>query len=142
MKTNPNSHLAINLSNGFDSHLNKVSETNSDEELDEKTNNPLATYSSSENEDEDLFLICSEKSKNSIISSKQDNSKQTVPDLFIEDELFNSDLSKNSKFNFPNVYNVLQCLTLKSANDNFDLERYEILGVIEKTFFYYSLIKF
>ena len=28
----------------------------------------------------------------------------------------------------PNTYQLLQCLTLKSASDDFDLERYEILG--------------
>ena len=64
--------------------------------------------------------------------NEEDKSVQ-VPELFIEEELFNfekTDLSKEDKqFNFRNAYNVLQCLTLKSANDNFDLERYEILGV-------------
>lgn len=28
----------------------------------------------------------------------------------------------------PNDFHILQCLTLKSANDDFDLERYELLG--------------
>lgn len=35
---------------------------------------------------------------------------------------------KTDTFVFPNAFNVLQCLTLKSACDNFDLERYEVLG--------------
>ena len=83
-------------------------------------------------------MICSNKRGNSLPSFNQEVTKKlalVVPDLYIEEELFKSKitiLSENGKFNFPNVYNVLQCLTLKSANDNFDLERYEILGVYLK----------
>ena len=44
-------------------------------------------------------------------------------------ELLINDLNPNEKeYDFPSTYDILQCLTLKSAIDNFDLERYEILG--------------
>ncbi len=137
LNTNSNSNLALNFSSDLDSALNFARVDSSlDDDLDEKeikvsTN----SNSSSDNEDEDLFVICSEKSKNDIINNlKKDTSKLVIPNLFIEDDLFNSDQAMTSKFDFPNVYNVLQCLTLKSANDNFDLERYEILGVTKGIF--------
>lgn len=138
LNTNSNSNLAVHLSSHLvDSNLNRttseshsLASNSSDDEFEEETNNlSLSTDSSFDNEDEDLFVICSEKLKNKITSPTLDKSKHEAPDLFIENDLFDSDLSKNSNFYFPNVYNILQCLTLKSANDNFDLERYEILGV-------------
>ena len=46
-----------------------------------------------------------------------------APPLLIKD---NNEL--NAEKSFPNVYHILQCLTSKSANDNFDFERYEIIG--------------
>jgi endoribonuclease Dicer len=51
-----------------------------------------------------------------------------MPKIIINDELNNSQASKINKNLLPNVYIILQCLTLKSANDCFDLERYELLG--------------
>jgi endoribonuclease Dicer len=51
------------------------------------------------------------------------NGSEQVPELIINESLN----SKDSLF-LPNTYQLLQCLTLKTANDDFDLERYEILG--------------
>lgn len=44
--------------------------------------------------------------------------------VFLED---NVELT-NENVKFPNLFHLLQCFTLKSASDSFDLERYEILG--------------
>lgn len=57
--------------------------------------------------------------KNESCSEQEDVQPDlSIPSLIIKDEL-------NV---LPNVYNILQCLTLKNACDNFDMERYEILG--------------
>jgi endoribonuclease Dicer len=51
--------------------------------------------------------------------------------LIIENQVTKDKIPSNDENNvqeFPNVYEILQCLTLKSSNDSFDLERYEILG--------------
>ena len=44
-----------------------------------------------------------------------------APELFLKD-------IDHPDAHFPNSYNILQCLTLRSAQDNFDLERYEVIG--------------
>jgi hypothetical protein len=139
LNTNSNSNLALNFSSDLDSALNFARvESSLDDDIEKEIKISTNSNSSSDNEDEDLFVICSEKSKNDIINNlKKDSSKLVIPNLFIEDDLFNSGQAMNSKFDFPNVYNVLQCLTLKSANDNFDLERYEILGVPKDIFLYF-----
>ena len=49
--------------------------------------------------------------------------KTKPPELLIKE-----DNLKESLLNFPNVYHILQSLTSKSAHDNFDFERYEIMG--------------
>ena len=49
--------------------------------------------------------------------------------LIIENQVTKFEIPSNGEpKEFPNVYELLQCLTLKSSNDSFDLERYEILG--------------
>lgn len=55
---------------------------------------------------------------------------EEVPSFLIkEDPIMNdSNIYDTSNREYPNVYELLQCLTLKSSNDEFDLERYEILG--------------
>lgn len=67
--------------------------------------------------DEENVMVIYKKEENSL---NQDLTEfNLVPPLFIKEE---------NNFSFPNVYNILQCLTLKTASDNFDLERYEIIG--------------
>ena len=75
----------------------------------------------SENEDGGDLMFIRTKSNLEIKIDLNDNQK--IPDLIVSDR-FNEEKS----FFFPNEYQILQCLTLKSANDDFDLERYEILG--------------
>ena len=106
--------------------------TNSLVSVDEVVN---PNSSSDDENDNNLVFAMFKKRKTSTASKLEET--LVIPKLIIEEDIFKSettDLSENSQFNFPNVYNILQCLTLKSANDNFDLERYEILGVIRHFF--------
>jgi hypothetical protein len=87
--------------------------------------------SSDDENDNNLVFAMFKKRKTSTTSKLED--MLVIPKLIIEEDIFKSEttyLSVNSQLNFPNAYNILQCLTLKSANDNFDLGIYEILGVI------------
>ncbi len=57
------------------------------------------------------------------------NNSQAPPLIVKDDHVAQMSIEENVLLeNFPNVYQILQCLTLKSACDDFDLERYEILG--------------
>ena len=62
---------------------------------------------------------------NSVAKSSvdQENPQTQAPPLLIKENQLNE-----TEVYFPNAYHILQCLTTKKANDNFDLERYEILG--------------
>ena len=98
----------------------------------QQSSNVNSSSSDDENDDSVFFGIRSTLPLTSLSLEDKKNDQLVIPNLIIEEDLFKSEttcLSETSAFNFPNVYNVLQCLTLKSANDNFDLERYEILGV-------------
>jgi dsRNA-specific ribonuclease len=92
------------------------------------------TDSEEENDEECSKLICLSRmaSDESVLSVSGKSLKvhqlieaqntRLVPQLMIKDD---GDYKNAS---FPNVYQLLQCFTLKSANDDFDMERYEILG--------------
>ena len=69
----------------------------------------------------------------SSLDTEMEESIDPVPKfLIIENRVTNYEIPSNKDnddaHEFPNVYELLQCLTLKSSNDTFDLERYEILG--------------
>jgi endoribonuclease Dicer len=63
------------------------------------------------------------KNKTTANSNSDEIDNINIPDLIISDKLNAID-----RLSLPNEYQILQCLTLKSANDDFDLERYEMLG--------------
>jgi hypothetical protein len=137
LNTNLNSNINLHLSSNLDSTLSINATSKEDDAESEADAESDTGESESSSEESDLPLICSAKkqSEEKVAVELKKKEKLVAPDLFIEEGLFSSeitDLSENSKFNFPNAYNVLQCLTLKSANDNFDLERYEILGVTKQ----------
>ena len=88
------------------------------------------TSISSGEDDSDLQSTVNEsneitKSAFDVVENEQNNKTDELvaPPLLIKD---NNEL--NVVNSFPNVYHILQCLTSKSANDNFDFERYEIIG--------------
>jgi dsRNA-specific ribonuclease len=116
-----NLKIKNNLDNGsWDSSI----KFNKNNEIIQQNENEvsLELSSSSDNtEDENNNLICFQ---NNDFGDQENLKSESVPMLLIKSEK----LIESKEYDFPTTYAVLQCLTLKSAHDNFDLERYEILG--------------
>jgi dsRNA-specific ribonuclease len=68
--------------------------------------------------------------KSSLDELAKEKCIQVPPLIITENDVagMSVDDCTTDNYDFPNVYQILQCLTLKSACDDFDLERYEILG--------------
>lgn len=76
-----------------------------------------------DSETEEKFVLVAMDGQQASIEGFSDATSSTqVPELIVKENI------DNGNYSFPNVYNLLQCFTLKTAVDNFDLERYEIIG--------------
>ena len=101
----------INDVNGKINDVNEIiidvndSELTSDDESLEKLLDPCPKYKTQ-------VVFCQEQD---ILHDRPEN-----PNLIIKKQV--------DEPRFPNMFNILQCVTLKSACDSFDLERYELLG--------------
>jgi dsRNA-specific ribonuclease len=113
-------YLKINLLENTDSNNSKIEQ--SEDSINEKDAESTEISEEEASDEEDLNLICLSRMASEISVLSESTKSSTVPRLLIKDD----EDYKNTKF--PNVYQLLQCFTLKSANDDFDLERYEILG--------------
>lgn len=106
--------------------LNELNQTSTD--------SVMNSFHSSEDEFEPSSFILekNDETSNEELDCSDTQKELNIPKLIIEEDFFqnssSNDSVNNTSLSFPNVYQILQCLTLKSANDNFDLERYEILG--------------
>ena len=82
--------------------------------------------SSSVDEENGVLFVTDDINKDIIAEENDENnnmgeaSKKTPPPLIFKEE---TDLKDPSLF-FPNIYNLLQCFTLKTSSDTFDLERF------------------
>jgi dsRNA-specific ribonuclease len=72
----------------------------------------------------DTVLTFLDTNNNNSNKTTADENLTPPPELIIKE---NVDYSKDT-YCFPDVYNLLQCFTLKNAGEDYDLERYEILG--------------
>lgn len=117
------SNVALSWDDSFKfNRINQDMETKIEENL--QKNEEINSDSSSEDESigelldpkpkyETRALVCDNQRKSQLLQSE-------IPNLIIKKQV--------DEAKFPNMFNILQCVTLKSACDNFDLERYEILG--------------
>ena len=89
-------------------------------------------FNNNDDYDQDLVIADLTEKLNKLHSNDDTIMSDPVPKfLIIENQITKYEIPSNDENNvqeFPNVYELLQCLTLKSSNDSFDLERYEILG--------------
>jgi dsRNA-specific ribonuclease len=82
--------------------------------------------------DEDNKSECEFELNSMVISSEatdiKSETEQNNESFFKAPPLLIKECDFEKQINFPNVYHIFQCLTTKSAHEQFDFERYEIMG--------------